>query len=118
MPIVKISKCRNCDIPHEWLFESFTLKELRIMKKLTRLTQKTWAEAGAEEDPEAVAILLYLLHERDHIKIPFDDVDLDFADYEMIPTDEEQKRMDEAEEAKAGPKDENKSESGPTNEAG
>jgi hypothetical protein len=89
MPLVQIKDCLNCDIDHEWLFESMTLKELRVIKKLTGMGQKAFAEAGDEGDPEALAALIYVLHKRDRINIPFDDVDLDFTKFTMEPTEQE-----------------------------
>jgi hypothetical protein len=98
MPLVTIRECLNCDIDHEWLFESMTLKELRVIKKLTGMGQKAFAEAGDEGDPEALAALIYVLHNRDKIKIPFDDVDLDFTKFTMEPTEQELKELAAAEE--------------------
>ena len=98
MPLVTIRECLNCDIDHEWLFESMTLKELRLIKKLTGMGQKAFAEAGDEGDPEALAALIYVLHKRDRINIPFDDVDLDFTKFTMEPTEQELKELAAVEE--------------------
>lgn len=104
MPIVKIDNCLTCHIKHEWLFDSLTLKELRVIKQLTGMTQTEMSEAGSNDDPEALAVLLYVLHLRDKIKIPFEDVDLDFKDFSMELTEDEQKEADrlEAEAERAG----------------
>ena len=96
MPLVTIRDCLNCEIDHEWLFESMSLKELRVIKKLTGMGQKAFAEAGDEGDPEALAALIYVLHKRDRITIPFDDVDLDFAKFTMEPTEQELKEVEAA----------------------
>ena len=93
MPLVTIRECLNCDIDHEWLFESMTLKELRLIKKLPGMGQKAFAEAGDEGDPEALAALIYVLHKRDKIVIPFEDVDLDFTKFKMEPTEQELKEL-------------------------
>jgi hypothetical protein len=89
MPLVTIKDCLNCHIDHEWLFESMSLRELRVIKKMTGMGQRAFAEAGDEGDPEALAALIYILHLRDRIKIPFDDVDLDFKTFTMEPTEQE-----------------------------
>ena len=121
MPIVKINKCLNCDISHEWIFSSLRLKEYRVIKQLTGMTQADFRDAGDNDDPEALAVLLYLMHVRDDIKIPFDEIDLDFDDFSMGLTEAEQKQKDiaDAEAAKAarnaGPK---KNKSGMTEKAG
>jgi len=96
VPIAHIAKCLNCGIKHEWLFESLTLQELRIMKKLTGMTQKDFREASNEDDPEALAFLLYILHRRDKINIAFEDIDLDFNDFDMELTEAEQAQVDAA----------------------
>jgi len=119
MPIVKINKCINCNVKHEWLFESMTLRELRTIKKVTGMTQAEFSAAGDNDDPEALAALLYVLHLRDKIKVPFEDIDLDFADFDMELTEQEKKTVAEAEAAKKlerspGPK---KSKSGPSEKA-
>jgi hypothetical protein len=108
MPLVTIRDCLNCEIDHEWLFESMTLKELRVIKKLTGMGQRAFAEAGDEGDPEALAALIYVLHKRDKILIPFDDVDLDFTKFTMEPTEQELKELAAVEEdADEDPKVEN-----------
>jgi hypothetical protein len=108
MPLVTIRECLNCEIDHEWLFESMTLKELRVIKKLTGMGQRAFAEAGDEGDPEALAALIYVLHKRDRINIPFDDVDLDFTKFTMEPTEQELKELAAVEEdADEDPKVEN-----------
>ena len=115
MPLVTIRNCLNCKIDHEWLFEAMSLKELRTIKKLTGMGQKAFAEAGDEGDPEALAALIYVLHMRDKIKLPFDDVDLDFTKFTMEATEQEIK---EAELALAEQdEDPKESESGPTKKA-
>ena|SRR5690349_9078787 len=118
MPLITIKDCLNCDIDHEWLFETMTLKELRLVKKLTGMGQKAFAEAGDEGDPDALTALIYVLHMRDRIKIPFDDVDLDFTKFTMEPTEQELKEaeaaMAELEDEEADPKE---TESGPTKKA-
>jgi hypothetical protein len=96
MPLVTIRDCLNCNVDHEWLFESMSLKELRVIKKLTGMGQKAFAEAGDEGDPEALAALIYVLHLRDRIKVPFDDVDLDFTKFSMEMTEQETKDAEAA----------------------
>lgn len=112
MPLVEIKDCLNCQIDHEWLFESMTLKELRVIKKLTGMGQKAFAEAGDEGDPEALAALLYVLHKRDKINIPFADVDLDLTKFKMEPTEQELKELAAA-EAMDDSEDPKENENGP-----
>jgi hypothetical protein len=97
MPIVKIHNCLNCAMPHEWVFEGLTLRELRVIKKLTGLTSISWAEAMDVGDPDATAALIYVLHQRNKITIPFDDVDLDFNDFDMDETEDEKVIREQAE---------------------
>jgi hypothetical protein len=95
MPLVTIKDCLNCNTDHEWLFEGLSLKELRMIKKLTGMSQRAFAEAGDEGDPDALAALIYVLHVRDRIKVPFDEVDLDFSKFTMEPTEQELKEAEE-----------------------
>jgi hypothetical protein len=97
MPMITVKDCLNCGVDHEWVFTGVTLKELRDIKSLTGMSQKQFAEAGDEGDPEALAALLYILHKRDKIKVLFDDVDLDFSGFSMELTKEEQAEQDELE---------------------
>jgi hypothetical protein len=97
MARIVIKDCLNCHVPHEWDFDAPTLRELRTIKKLTGLTGKGFAEASEESDPDAMAALIYVLHQRDKIKIQFDDVDLDFSDFEMIESEEEKELRELAE---------------------
>lgn len=96
MPIVKINKCLNCGISHEWIFEGMTLKELRVVKKICGMGQVEFETAGDTGDPEALAALLYVLHTRSKININFDDIDLDFHDFSMELTEQEQADLDAA----------------------
>lgn len=97
MPVIKIEKCLNCGTKHEWLFSGATLKELRRIKELTGMNGKKFAEAGDELEPEALAALVDLLHKRDKITVPFADIDLDFNDFDMQPTEEELAEIDKLE---------------------
>jgi len=74
-----------------------TLKEMRDVKKLTGMRAKDFAEAGDEGDPDAIAALVYVLHKRDKIVMPFSDVDLDFNDFSMDLTEDEIKALAEQE---------------------
>lgn len=100
--IVTVEKCVNCDTAHEWLFDAPSLKELRVIKKLTGMGQVAFAAAGDDGDPEALAALLYILHRRSKIDVPFDDIDLDFKGFDMRLTDEEQREADELEKRMEG----------------
>jgi hypothetical protein len=106
LPIIKISKCSNCGIAHEWDFDAPTLKELRDIKKRTGLNGSEFIEASDSGDPEAVAALLFVLHKRSKITIPFEDVDLDFSTLSIESTQEEIEAAKNAEAesgGKAGP---------------
>lgn len=116
MPFVKIKKCLTCKIPHEWWFEGPTLKELRMIKKLTGMTGMDYATAADTGDPDAVSALIYILHKRDKIEVPWDDIDLDFNDFEMEETEAEIAEREELEKANAG-KEESPSENGQINKA-
>jgi len=88
--IVEIEKCRNCDIPHRWLYNEPTLMELRRIKQLTGWTARGLETALEETEPEAFAALLDLLHRREGIEIPFEQIDLDFDGFDMKPDKEEE----------------------------
>jgi hypothetical protein len=117
MPIVKIKNCINCHMPHEWLFLGPKLKEMRTIKKLTGFTGMDFIEAADSLDPDAVTALLYILHQRDKITVPFDDIDIDFEDFDMIETEQEKKErlIMEREQKKADTQQ--KSQNGPTQRA-
>ena len=89
MPIIRIKDCLTCHTPHEWLFDSARLKELRMIKALTGMSAAEFAEAGDTGDPDALAALICVLHKRDGITIALDAVDVDFSDFDMTPTQEE-----------------------------
>jgi uncharacterized sporulation protein YeaH/YhbH (DUF444 family) len=89
VPIITVKKCLNCNVDHEWIFDGATLRELRVIKQITGMNQADFSAAGDNGDPEALAALLYVLHLRDKIRIPFEDVDLDFKNFAMEATEEE-----------------------------
>jgi len=100
MPFVRVKNCVNCGIAHEWLFDGMSLQELRTIKQLTNLRAQEFAIAMDETDPDAIAAMIYILHRRDKIVVPFEDVDLDFKDFSIDETEEEIKEREEI-EAKA-----------------
>lgn len=120
MPLITVKNCLNCDVAHEWVFSGPTLKELRMIKHLTGMNQKQFGEAGDEGDPEALAALLYVLHKRERITVPFEDIDLDFNDFSMEPTEEEKELIAQLEAAaEAGVEvDPKETPSGPKKKAG
>jgi hypothetical protein len=119
MPVIKISKCLNCGVKHEWVFDAPKLKELRVIKSLTGMNGVQFLEASDEGDAEAMAALLYILHKRDKITIPFEDVDLDFATFSIEPTEEEKAAAElanaEAAQAEANGEKKDPFPNGPTN---
>jgi hypothetical protein len=96
MPVIKISKCENCGVKHEWVFDAPKLKELRTIQALTGMNGNDFLDATDSGDAEAMAALLYILHKRDKITIAFEDVDLDFATLTIEPTEEEKAAMEKA----------------------
>lgn len=107
MPFVRIKKCLTCGVAHEWFFDGVDLKEQRMIKRLTGMRAKEFAEAGDAGDPDALAALIVILHARDKIKLGFEDANIDFNDFEMEATDEElaaiaEMEAREAAEAAAG----------------
>jgi hypothetical protein len=101
MPIVKIAKCLNCNIGHEWFFDGLDLREMRLIKKLTGMRGKEFGEAGDAGDPDAIAALLVILHKRGGITLSYDDANLDLTDFDMQPTDDEAAAMAKAEKQAA-----------------
>lgn len=111
MPVIRIKKCLLCGVKHEWMFDGATLKELRVIKQLTGMNARQFAESGDDLDPDAIAALLVILHQRDKINASLDDVDIDFNDFAMDPTEDEKKAIEELEaqmqkaaESENGPK--------------
>ena len=98
MPYIRIKKCVNCGIAHEWLFSQPSLKELRQIKHLTGMGASQFGEAGDQGDPDALTALVVILHKRDNINLAFDDADLDFSDFEMEATEAEKAEQDELEQ--------------------
>jgi hypothetical protein len=95
--IITIEKCLNCNVKHEWDFDGPHLKELRTIKKFTGLRGEAFGEALVESDPDAITALLYVLHLRDKIRVPFDDIDLDPEDFDMKETEEEKAEREKLE---------------------
>jgi len=71
-----------------------------MIKALTGMSAAEFAEAGDTGDPDALAALLCVLHKRNGITIALDDVDIDFSDFDMVPTAEEQAADDAANRAR------------------
>src|SRR5512146_310724 len=92
MPIITINKCENCGTKHQWIFTAPKLKELRLIKKVTGMSGNAFMDASDDGDPDALAALIYILHKRTKIDVPFDDVDLDFDELEIEPTAEEKEQ--------------------------
>jgi hypothetical protein len=97
MPFIRIGKCLNCGISHDWLFEGMSLKELRTVKQLTGMRTLEFAEGCEALDPDAVTAMIYILHERDSIHIRFDDIDVDLKDFDMESTEGEIKEQEDLE---------------------
>lgn len=97
MPFIRVKKCMNCGISHEWLFDGMTLQELRIVKRLTGMRAGEFSEAADEMDPDAIAAMIYILHHRDKISVDYEAVDLDFKDFETEFTEAELKEIEELE---------------------
>jgi hypothetical protein len=111
MPFIKIKNCKNCNVPHDWFFDSLDLQELRMVKKLVGLRANEFGEAMDDMDPDAIAAMLFVLHKRNGIIVPFDDVNLDFRDLDIQATEEEEaelaeleKRMQDAADGAQSPK--------------
>jgi hypothetical protein len=115
--IIKVKKCLNCGIAHEWDFEAPRLKEMRLIKKMTGLTGEAFGNSMVESDPDAITALIYILHLRDKIKVPFDDIDLDLNDFDMEETEAERKEREALEAAAKGKAEDDELLSGPTPEA-
>jgi hypothetical protein len=94
MPMIRVKECKTCHTDHEWLFDGFDLKEMRRIKKLTKMTIKAFAEAGDDGDPDALTAMLKILHERIGVEIPMDDINLDFKNFSMEPTEDELAEME------------------------
>ena len=84
-----IKKCLNCGTAHEWEYDQPTLKELRFIKARTDLSGREFGEGLIANDPDAVTALMAILHQRSGVELRWEDVDLDFDDFEVIPDADE-----------------------------
>lgn len=87
--IIRIKKCLNCAAEHEWSYDQPTLKEMRHIKSRTGYSTAEFTAGMGTGDPDAMTALIDLLHRRASIALRWDDIDLDYDDFEIIPTDEE-----------------------------
>ena len=97
MPFIKVSKCKNCGISHEWFFDGMDLQELRMIKRLTGMRAAEFGQAADEMDPDALAAMFFILHKRDGIVVPFDDINVDFSSLDIEPTEDELREEKELE---------------------
>lgn len=85
---------RNCLVPdcggadHKWEIERPTLREFRFIQETVGLDPDNFEnalnEGGTIQSIDAVLVLLTILHRRDGIRVPFDDVDADLAHLEFV----------------------------------
>lgn len=83
---IKINKCLNCGTAHDWPYDQPTLRELRRIKARTAMNSREYGEGLTGGDPEATTALIDLLHRREGIELRWDDIDLDFDDFDIVPT--------------------------------
>lgn len=99
---------RHCLVPdcggadHKWEIERPTLREFRFIQETVGLDpddfENALNEGGTIQSIDAVLALLTILHRRDGIRVPFDDVDADLAHLEFVADP-----VAEAEEKPTGP---------------
>ncbi|HYS43631.1 MAG TPA: hypothetical protein VEM32_06585 [Geobacteraceae bacterium] len=68
-----------------------------MVKRLTGMNGLDFSNAFKVMDPDALAALMVILHARDKIKVSIDDVNIDFDDFGMEITPEEQDQVDRLE---------------------
>lgn len=85
---------RNCLVPdcggadHKWEIERPTLREFRFIQETVGLDPDDFETAlnagGTIQSIDALLALLTILHRRDGLQVPFDDVDADLAHLEFV----------------------------------
>ncbi|MCW2872560.1 hypothetical protein [Actinacidiphila oryziradicis] len=102
---VVIKNCRNCGTAHDWEFERPFLKEARFIDRTYGMNatqfQDGLNEEGTHEALEATAALFDILHRREGIVIPQLEIDLDWEDLEVLPTEQEAEAAAKAEQEAA-----------------
>lgn len=85
---------RKCLVPdcdgadHKWEIERPTLREFRFIQETVGLDpdqfEAAMNEGGTIQSIDAVLVLLAILHRRDRVIVPFEDIDADLAHLEFL----------------------------------
>lgn len=98
---ITINNCLNCKTAHEWEYEQPTLREMRRIKARTGMNGAEYAACLGTGDPDATTAMIDLLHRRDGKELRWDDIDLDYDDFEIETTEEEAAAADEGKDEEA-----------------
>ncbi|MEV7684465.1 hypothetical protein [Streptomyces bungoensis] len=83
---------------YEWDSERLLVAEARELKLHTGFTPPRWLAALDEQDPDALAALIYMAKKRAGETLRFSDLDgLDYADFEMEAVEEPEDDDEQAE---------------------
>ncbi|MEV4000994.1 hypothetical protein [Actinomadura sp. NPDC049753] len=108
--IITIQKCLvpQCEgAAHKWEFETPTLREFQRMEKIAGISVDQFA--GGLDDAldtgitsaaiDAVLAMVDMLHRREGVKVPFEDIDIDPTDFKLDVADGDLDADDEPGEA-------------------
>lgn len=88
---------------YEFNPERFLVAEARELKTYTGFTPPRWFAAIDEQDPDALAFLVYLAKKREGEQLRYSDLDtLDYADFDMEIVDLDAEEEAQAEQAGDG----------------
>lgn len=112
--IITINRCLvpECDgASHKWEFEAPTLREIQRMEQVSGISIDQFAgglddalDAGiTSAGINAVLALVDMLHRRDGVRVPFEEIDVSPTDFQMdFEVGELEANGDEAEETESG----------------
>lgn len=84
-----VAECRTRGATeHKWEFERPTAREIQRMQKIAGMELDKWglalqADGMGSEKIDAALVLVDILHRRDGIIVPFEDIDLDLFDLDF-----------------------------------
>lgn len=91
---------------YEWDSDRLLVAEARELKVHTGFTPPRWLAALDEQDPDALAALIYMAKKRAGESLRFSDLDtLDYADFELEVEDPDAENEEEQEGGGAGEAD-------------
>lgn len=97
MPLIKVSKCPNCDgKSHEWEFKAPGLKEIReVVETKAGQTVQEFLQGIEDYNGQSLTALLFLLHKRIGVDLRWNEVDVALEDLDMESLPDEDDEVDE-----------------------